>query len=138
MRKGQVSLEYLIVLAALLMFLAFFVPVLEKLQNAGWFAAETMKAKEFGRELVSAIEETAILGEGTQRILEVKPLSKWEIEANQEGLCVSLHSAELKKSKEICFELNYAVQMKKLFPHPKKENQLLVRKEKGAISVKHL
>ncbi|MDO8339029.1 MAG: class III signal peptide-containing protein [Candidatus Burarchaeum sp.] len=70
--RAQVSLEFLIILAAFLAFLAVWIPVLGKINDGAQQGIATGYAKESAARLAAALDDVCMLGEGNVRLVEMR------------------------------------------------------------------
>ena len=103
--RGQVSLEYLLVLAAALSITLFLLAPLKAAYHASIFALDTKNASSFLNQLESSAEQLCILGEGTTRTLRAEPMTKWHLENNGNGISLTLECMELETTKTLTAEL---------------------------------
>jgi len=72
MSRAQVSLEFLIILAAFLAFLAVWIPVLGKINSGEEQGIAVGYARESAVRLAGALDDVCMLGEGNVRIVEMR------------------------------------------------------------------
>ncbi|VVC04591.1 Uncharacterised protein [Candidatus Burarchaeum australiense] len=78
--RAQVSLEFLVLVAAFLAFLAAWMPVISRINaDAGKGIAE-MQARETASGLAAALDDVCMLGEGNVRMVDVKLAGPADVE----------------------------------------------------------
>jgi len=75
--KGQLSLEYLILLAAALSAFALLLPLLNQTYETGLFALDCANAKSFANCLHQSSEELSMQADGSIKTLEASPVGEW-------------------------------------------------------------
>ncbi len=104
-QRGQISLEYLLVLAAALSITLFLLAPLKAAYLTSLFVLDAKNASSFLDELESSAEQLCILGEGTTRTLRGEPITKWRLENNSPEISLTLESEELEETKTLTAEL---------------------------------
>lgn len=137
MQKAQVSLEYLIVLAALISVILVFMPLIIETQKAGIFALDIIKAESFSKSFADSISEMQFLGEGTKKVFEVEPLGIWEIECNNGILTLKVKSREIKNEKVITQAFSSPSNKLKCSFSVENRAYLTIEKNHSGISVKN-
>ena len=116
--SAQVSLEYLIVLAAFFSVLLLFAPLISSIYFNSVFSLDLKQAKSFSLEFKNALKELSVLENGSVKSISFNPLNEWSIKAEGKLLQVEIESKDLKKKKtietellqEIVFENNFSSQ----------------------------
>lgn len=103
--QGQASIEFLLVLAVFFSFLAFILPSLGRVYEAGVFAMDSRAAELFLWKAEAAAGELQNFGEDSSAEVEAEPLGKWEISARGREIFVTVESEELGKRKELSAEM---------------------------------
>ena len=80
-QKGQLSLEFLLVMAGFVLALALFAPVALKSAKAALFAMEIQRAQEFLSEFKSEASQVSFLADGTVKEVKANALKEWLFEA---------------------------------------------------------
>ena len=104
--RAQLSLEYLLLLAAFFSCLLLFLPLLQKSYAAALFGIDARNASFFSESLAQASRELSVLGEGTAVSIGINPLNPWQISVQGNRLLVSVSSGVLGKTKEFSAELS--------------------------------
>ncbi len=131
MPKGQLSLEYLILLAAFLSFLLFLLPYLNTIYHLGIFSADVKNAENFLQSFANSASSLSILGEGLEQSISARILTGWEIYAEGNELFVVVRSSELDKTKQLSTALNTEISM----PRLEKEGELDLKLIKNGSSI---
>ena len=92
--NGQLSLEYLLLLAAVLGIFAVLLPLLNNVYAVNLFALDSLNAKRFTLSLQQAIEEMSFQAEGSVTSIEAQPLSSWLISSKAEKLFVAVQGPD--------------------------------------------
>ncbi|MAG21894.1 MAG: hypothetical protein CL943_01130 [Candidatus Diapherotrites archaeon] len=99
MPKAQASIEYLLLLAAVLFFFSLMIPLLQQSHELAFFAVDIGNAKSFANELQYTADSLAFLSNGSAARLEARPVGKWIVSAKNSTLTIiveSNHSKSLK------------------------------------------
>jgi hypothetical protein len=83
---GQMSLEYLLLLLALLAIFAALLPLVDSTYKAGIFGLDCVNAKRFTQALQARAEEMAFQADGSYVLIEARPLEKWRISSSGKAL----------------------------------------------------
>lgn len=101
---GQLSLEYLLLLAAVLAIFAMLLPLLNSVYATSLFGLDSLNARNFASSLQAAIEEMSFQADGSAILVEARPLSNWIVSLAGERLLVSVQGPEeSKKQFEVLF-----------------------------------
>ncbi|MBI2529924.1 MAG: hypothetical protein HYW05_02175 [Candidatus Diapherotrites archaeon] len=103
--RAQLSLEYMLLLAAFFSALLVFMPVIASLHANAVFASDVQNAQNFMGGLESASEKMLILGSGSQLELTAKVLTAWDLEISGPKAVLNIRSESAGKSKTIEAEL---------------------------------
>lgn len=112
--KGQLSLEYIIILAAFFSFLALLFPQLERVFYAGIFSTDVKNAENFLHSFENSARLLSVLGEGSEQRISARIFTSWEIYLEGNKLIVLVKSKELGKEKKLSAELNAGISMQKI------------------------
>jgi len=91
-QKGQLSLEYLILLVAILSAFAVLLPVMNGVYNAGLFGLDSVNAKGFAFSMQEAIGEIGFQADGASTMLEARPFGKWLVFGSGKDFVVIVQS----------------------------------------------
>ena len=94
MRRGQVSLEFLIILAAFLAFLAVWIPVLGKINSGAQQGIAVGYAKESAVRLAAALDDVCMLGQGNVRVVEMRLAGPAQVEGKGKKVFVTGKTGE--------------------------------------------
>ena len=110
-QKGQLSLEFLILLAAFFSVLLLFLPSIAKLHSSSMLALEKKKAVSFAEDLVQAISELQFLSDGSKKLIEINAYLEWQIGIGEKEISIEFSDSDKKISvNEILpIELNPAI-----------------------------
>ena len=129
---AQLSLEYLLVLAAAFAVFAVFLPLLNGIYAASLFGLDALNAGAFSSALQQSIEEMAFQADGSLSQVEARPLTSWLVSLEGERLLVSVKGPG---SREKLFEVffpnkagswSYELKSKKVFFLWKESGNLLL------------
>lgn len=101
--KAQVSLEYLLLLAALLSVFSVFLISAGNLYQLGLFAVDTRNAQVFSDQLENQIDLLGLLSDGSKKELPASPVSEWEIFYENGFVNVMVENKKLEQSKTFSF-----------------------------------
>jgi len=71
-QKAQVSLEFLVLAAAFLAFLAAWLPVIAKVKGSAESGAEAAYLQEAAARIAGALDSVCLMGEGNVRVVEIR------------------------------------------------------------------
>jgi len=131
--KGQVTIEFLLVFSAILIFISFFIGLFPVFENASIFAIDSQNAKTFISDITYSANTLALLSDGSKKQFEYSILNKWEINdfQNKKVLLVKAEN----KTVSFPFPLTIKVNLEnksftnKISVFLKKENGLIVLSE---------
>lgn len=93
--KGQISIEYLLVLAAFFSILGMLLPQITAMYASSVLAIETKNAEQFAETLTNTIQKINIYENNSQTILELNPKLEWIIEvSNKIAITISSESGQ--------------------------------------------
>ncbi|MCX6802604.1 MAG: class III signal peptide-containing protein [Candidatus Diapherotrites archaeon] len=98
-QKGQLSLEFLLIMAGFVLALAVFAPVALKSAKAALFAMEAQRAQAFLSEFSSEARQVSFLGEGTVKEVKANALKEWLFEAGNGTAKITVESEALGREK---------------------------------------
>ncbi|HZX34005.1 MAG TPA: hypothetical protein VFF09_01355 [archaeon] len=84
-RKGQLSLEFLILASALLAFFAVFAAAFSGMRDSALAAIDVRNAKSFSYEANEKAQALALLGEGSEKPIGVNAIAEWRLESGGGG-----------------------------------------------------
>ena len=87
---GQLSIEYLLLLLALLAVFAALLPLVDQTYKAGLFGLDCVNAKRFTQQLQSHVEEMSFQADGSLALIEVQPLEQWRISPSGKTLALNV------------------------------------------------
>ena len=88
--SGQLSLEYLLLLLALLAVFAALLPLVDQTYKAGLFGLDSVNAKRFTQRLQSHVEEMSFQADGSLALIEAQPLEQWRISSSGKRLSLTV------------------------------------------------
>jgi len=102
--NGQLSLEYLLLLLAVLSIFAVMLPLLNSVYDLSLFGLDCVNAKRFSFSLQEAIEEASFQADGSLVSIEANPLTNWLLSSSGNSLAILVQGpGESKKSFEVIF-----------------------------------
>ena len=106
--NGQLSLEYLLLLLAVLAVFAALLPLLDQTFKVSLFGLDSVNAKYFQNKLQHFVNEMDFQADGSKTILEANPLGQWTVSSSGKTLSIKVHGPETEKTFEVFFpnELN--------------------------------
>lgn len=87
---GQLSLEYLLLLLALLAIFAALLPLMDQTYKAGLFGLDSVNAKRFTQQLQSRVGEMSFQADGSLALIEAQPLEQWRISSSGKTLALDV------------------------------------------------
>ncbi len=112
--KGQISLEFLILIAAFLSAMLLFVPIANKAYNLGIFGIESAKAKNFTKELKQKIEEMNFLGNNSRIEIAANPATEWIVSIENKKIKIKIKNDFLEEEKTIEEEFKIEIEPLKI------------------------
>ncbi|GEM_PF-2495012 len=130
--RAQLSLEYLLLLAAFFSVLLLMLPLIQRAYALALFGFDARQAESFSRDFAQKARQLSILSENSVLSIEIQPLQEWQISASGKKLVVSFGSKQLGKTKTIETELfaDFA-----LFEKTASGKTVLVLEKKGGLLV---
>lgn len=106
---GQLSIEFLLVLASFAAAFLLLVPLMNASFELGIYSLDVIKAKAFLSNLENALQKNALFDSET--VISAKPSLEWLFEAKNSKAFIEVRSAKLGKSKTLSiilpFDLSY-------------------------------
>ncbi len=103
--RGQLSIEYLLLLAAFFSAILVFMPTIASLHANAVFASDMRNAQNFIDQLQNASEKMLVLGSGSQMEVDAQILTSWELGINGAKAILKVESKNIAKSKTLTAEL---------------------------------
>jgi len=132
-QKAQLSLEYLLLIAALLAATAIILPSITAFHNNAMLAIEAGKAKAFIEKIKSEGEKLMVFEEGSSSEISAFPSLEWRLKASEERIEVRVESKALGKEK--VFERRANAIFEDFEAEGKEKISLRLRKEGGKILI---
>jgi len=88
--SGQLSLEYLILLAAALFAFAVLLPLLNQTYEAALFGLDCASAKSFASSLKHSVAGMSVQADGASKILEASPVGEWQLSSLGSQLAIEV------------------------------------------------
>ncbi|HLC78880.1 MAG TPA: hypothetical protein VJG83_00480 [archaeon] len=127
--KGQISIEFLVLLAAFISFLSVFVGYFSELENASFFVLDVANAKGFISNIGSGVSALKLFGEGSEMEISALAQSEWEIIQKADMSYLRIY----KKGKSVEVPIEYEIYFdKKKFSG---KFSVILKKKNGKISV---
>ncbi len=102
--KGQISLEFLLLMSAFISFLLLFTPLISKTFFSGIYALDSVKAKNFSDSFIVSARELNSMSNDSKITLNAKPLLKWKISYKNKKLNVVVLLEKYNKQKTFVSE----------------------------------
>lgn len=131
--RAQLSLEYLILLAAFFSVLLLVLPLVQRTYALALFGFDVRQALSFSREFAETSKQLSILAEKSSMAIEISALHDWTVHADGKKLLVSISSAELGKTKLIESEL--ALETEKFEKTFNGQQKLVLRKNGPLLTI---
>jgi uncharacterized protein (UPF0333 family) len=87
-RKGQISLEFLIIITIMISILVLFMPIFVKVYNATLLSLDVYNAKNFISNFSTKVENLNVLENESYFTISIKPISNYEIKCNESKLSI--------------------------------------------------
>ncbi|MFH1235184.1 MAG: class III signal peptide-containing protein [Candidatus Diapherotrites archaeon] len=100
-QKGQLSLEFLLIMAGFVLALAVFAPIALKSAKAALFALEVQRAQDFLSEFKSSASVVSFLADGTVKEVKANALKEWLFEAGNGTAKITVESEALGRKKTL-------------------------------------
>jgi uncharacterized protein (UPF0333 family) len=137
--RGQLSLEYLILLAAVLAVFAMLLPLLSSIYSHGLFALDSINAKQFAVSMQQHVNEMRFQADGAIASFSVKPFNNWGIRSNAKQFFVAVPDPE-GKPKEFAVDFPNEIELQPATLGKEKETQFTLQKGKkraGEITLEY-
>ncbi|MCX6798669.1 MAG: hypothetical protein NTW59_01060 [Candidatus Diapherotrites archaeon] len=89
---GQLSLEFLLLLAAVFAVVAVLLPTVQRVHSDALLALDRENAAVFAGRLQHAVDEARFLADGSIASVEAQPFGKWTVRAEGENFFVALEN----------------------------------------------
>ncbi len=96
-RKGQLSLEYLLILLGAIACFAILLPLLNSIYLLGLFALDSANAKQFTYSMQQQVDEMLFQADGASIQLKARPFTQWNIKGSEERLFVAVLGPDNRK-----------------------------------------
>jgi len=130
---GQVSLEYLLLLLAVLAIFAALLPLLNSVYGLSLFALDSVNAKHFAFSLENAATEVSFQADGASRSVEARPLSSWRFSSSGNTVEILVHGPSGEKSFTVIFPNELAPETISF----SSEQSFFVRNQNGLVLLEH-
>ncbi len=131
-RKAQLSLEFLLILAAFILALSVSTPLAVKTTKTALFALEAQRAKSFLSDYSNAAFYADIYADGTVKQIKSNAVNEWFFRAGNGNAELTLSSKSLEKTITINSKIPFTVTP---FSHSLNDSfTLRLKKESGKIS----
>ena len=104
MQQGQASLEYLMLLAAVLCFFSALAPLLQNSYALSLYSIDVNNARHFSERLQLKVDEMRLFANGSSSRLMAKPIEEWQLTAKGNSLFISVRSTTLQAEKSFGVE----------------------------------
>ena len=134
--RGQLSLEYLILLAAVLAVFAMLLPLLSNIYSHGLFALDSINAKQFAVSLQQHANEMQFQADGAVASISVKPFDNWSIRSGSKQFFVAVPGPE-GKSNEFAVDFPNEIELQPATLGREKETRFTLQKCSGRITLEY-
>lgn len=134
--RGQLSLEYLILLAAVLAVFAMLLPLLGSIYSHGLFALDSINAKQFTASLQQHADEMRFQADGAIASFSVLPFNNWGIRSNAKQFFVAVPDPE-GKPKEFAVDFPNEIELQPATLEKGKETHFVLQKRSGRILLEY-
>ena len=132
--KGQLSLEYLLLLLAVLSVFAVLLPLLNTVFELSLFGLDSVNGKRFSFQMQESLAKMSFQADGSITSIEANPFGKWRIHSKGEELFVAVKGpGEREKLFTILFP--NSLQMQETIVEGK--TSFLLKKLGGKILLEH-
>ena len=131
---AQISLEYMIVLAALFSVILVFIPMISETYEAGLFAVDVLNAKTFSNNFSNSLSELNFFSDGAKKRFEINPLNTWEIECKNRVLKITITNSENSNEKVITHTIPDNITCTLTISE---KTKITIEKKYSKISIKH-
>ena len=131
--KGQLSIEYLIIIAAFLSALLAVSPFINTTLYLAEFAQDVQNAKLFCNEISAAIEKISLLSDGSEFGISSRIIEEWNISVLDGKVKITVESKKLEKTKSVEAAVSKQLQFVEKFPSG--DVKLHITKTNGKISI---
>jgi len=131
---AQLSMEYLLLLAAAFAVFAMLLPLLNNVFELSLFGLDSANAKAFSIHLQGLVEEMSFQGNGSRTILEARPLSSWKLSSSGKTVFISVKGpSQREKTFEVAFPNNVGFSTETI----SNKTFFVLEKQFGEISFEH-
>lgn len=102
-KKAQLSLEYLLLLAAVLCIFALLLPLLNNVFQLCLFGLDSVNAKRFSEEMQGTVARMSFQADGSAATIEANSLLPWKIASSGEKLLILVQGRDANKSFGVSF-----------------------------------
>ena len=127
--KAQVSIEFLLVFAAMLAFISVFVGAFSTLQESSLLSLDIQNAKRFVKELDNSSKTLSLLGEGSNKKFSYTILNSWELREIENNNFLIIDN----KERDVQLELPKSIKLKNQNSFSKKFRVTLTKTSEGLI-----
>ena len=126
--NGQVSLEYLLVFAAIASIFLLALPAFVGVIDAVFFSLDTLHAQSFLDRLENRVQEIQVLGAGSTIHISARPLEEWDLESDQGGIHLTAHYKDASKTftRDILADVNGSIAISEFVIVEKKGNLISI------------
>lgn len=133
--KGQLSLEFLLLMAGFLSILLLFMPLMNQAYNLGIFGIESVNAKNFAESFSQKTGELNFFADNSVMELEANPFAEWIVSVDKNTVSVKIENTELNVEK--IFSEDLAVSIDSFSEKISKKTVFVLKKADGKISITH-
>jgi len=130
---GQLSLEYLLLLAAAFAVFALLLPLLNSVFEASVFGLDSVNANRFSNSLQNLVDEMGFQADGSISLIKANPMQTWNFYSVDNNLVIEVEGDNVQKKFEVAFP-------NKLFFKPvsfSEKKFFSLKKQHGKILLEH-
>ncbi len=132
-RQAQLSLEFLIVLAAFSTALLLLLPAALSAWHSALFALDSRNAESLAVSLEHSVREFSVLSEGSRKELHFSPIGKWVFSGKESRLEITVHGTG--KSRTLCLEMPQGAEAKTAREEIEGNAFIVIEKKHGVVEV---
>ena len=132
-QRAQLSLEYLLLLAAFFSVLLLMMPLIQRAYALALFGFDARQAVSFSKQFSEAVKQLSVLADDSSFSIEISPLHAWSVSAKEKKLVVFFQSKQLEKTKTIEAEL--VMPFAEFTKDFDAKSEIVLKKENGALVI---
>ncbi len=136
--RGQISLEYLLILVSFFSFFILFFPLMLKIFEEGNQAIELQNAKMFLKELKNKITEVSLYENNSKQVIEVNSNNEWLVKIENKSISLEIQKKINNKIEKITLKEEISQNLNKIELILKDKSMLEIKNSKEKIEVKKI